>query len=52
MSHYEILGLTPDATESSIKKAYRELSFKNHPDRNPSAEASEKIRKINEAYEV
>jgi DnaJ-class molecular chaperone len=52
MSHYDILGIQPDASESMIKKAYRELSFKNHPDRNPSPEASVRMREINEAYEV
>ena len=52
MSHYQVLGIKEDANESAIKKAYRELSFKNHPDRNPSPEASTKMREINEAYEV
>ena len=52
MSHYEVLGIPKDANETAIKKAYRELSFKNHPDRNPSPEASAKMREINEAYEV
>jgi DnaJ-class molecular chaperone len=52
MTHYEVLGIPKDSTESAIKKAYRELSFKNHPDRNPSPEASAKMQQINEAYEV
>ena len=52
MTHYEVLGIPKDANEGTIKKAYRELSFKNHPDRNPSPEASTKMRQINEAYEV
>jgi DnaJ-class molecular chaperone len=52
MSHYDILGIQKDASESMIKKAYRELSFKNHPDRNPSPEASVRMQEINEAYEV
>jgi len=52
MTHYDILGIPKDSTESAIKKAYRELSFKNHPDRNPSPEASAKMQQINEAYEV
>jgi molecular chaperone DnaJ len=50
--HYDVLGIQKDASESVIKKAYREMSFKNHPDRNPSPEASVKMREINEAYEV
>jgi DnaJ-class molecular chaperone len=52
MTHYDVLGIPKDSTESAIKKAYRELSFKNHPDRNPSPEASAKMQQINEAYEV
>jgi DnaJ-class molecular chaperone len=52
MTHYEVLGIPKDANEGTIKKAYRELSFKNHPDRNPSPEAASKMREINEAYEV
>lgn len=51
-SYYEILGVSPDATETDIKKAYRTLSLKYHPDRNPSEDAKEKIQKINEAYET
>jgi len=52
MTHYEVLGIPKDSTETAIKKAYRELSFKNHPDRNSSPEASSKMQQINEAYEV
>ena len=48
---YEILGVSNDASESDIKKAYRSLSLKFHPDRNPSEEAKSKIQEINEAYE-
>ncbi len=51
-SYYDILGVSPDATETDIKKAYRTLSLKYHPDRNPSEDAKEKIQKINEAYET
>ena len=52
MDYYETLGIGRDASESAIKKAYRELSFKNHPDRNSSPDATVKIQKINEAYET
>ena len=52
MSHYEILGVEKTATDAEIKKAYRALSFKYHPDKNKSHDAEEKIRQINEAYEV
>jgi DnaJ-class molecular chaperone len=49
---YDILGISKDASESEIKKAYRSLSLKYHPDRNPSEEAKTKILEINEAYET
>ena len=48
---YDVLGVAQDASESEIKKAYRNLSLKYHPDRNPSEEAKTKIQQINEAYE-
>lgn len=48
---YEILGISNDASEPEVKKAYRALSLKYHPDRNPSEEAKAKIQAINEAYE-
>jgi DnaJ family protein B protein 4 len=51
-SFYEILGVKNDASETEIKKAYRTLSLKYHPDRNPSDEARVLFPKINEAYEV
>jgi len=51
-SFYEILGVKNDATETEIKKAYRSLSLKYHPDRNPSEEARTLFPKINEAYEI
>jgi len=51
-NHYEVLGVSNDANETDIKKAYRALSLKYHPDRNPSEEAISKIQQINEAYEI
>ncbi len=47
-----ILGLTGEITPEISKKAYREASKKYHPDRNSSPEAHEKIRIINDAYDV
>ena len=52
MSHYDTLGVSKTASELEIKKAYRSLSLKYHPDRNPTEDAATKIREINDAYEV
>jgi molecular chaperone DnaJ len=50
---YRVLGVSREASNDVIKKAYRKLVFKHHPDRNPNnKEAEAKIREINEAYEV
>ncbi|HZO88941.1 MAG TPA: DnaJ domain-containing protein [Chthonomonadaceae bacterium] len=51
-NYYDTLGLSPSATSEEIKKRYRELARRYHPDVNPSAEASQKIKLINEAYHV
>ncbi len=51
--YYEILGLPRDASEDDIKKSYRRLAMKHHPDRNPgSKEAEENFKEASEAYEV
>jgi len=53
MKHYETLGLSKEADENEIKKAYMKLARQYHPDKNQgSKEAEEKFKKINEAYEV
>lgn len=47
-----MLGLTPDASEGDIRKKYRQLAMKYHPDRNPGVDAQEKFILLTEAYEV
>lgn len=51
-NYYEILGVTDTAELSEIKKAYRKLAVKYHPDKNPDLEAEEKFKEINQAYET
>ena len=48
--YYEILGVPKTASVDQIKKAYRELALRYHPDRNKDKGAEEKFKEINEAY--
>ncbi|UCD30833.1 MAG: molecular chaperone DnaJ, partial [Desulfobacterales bacterium] len=51
--YYEVLGLSRNASEAEIKKAFKRLAMKHHPDRNPDDEgAVEKFKEAKEAYEV
>ena len=51
--YYEVLGVNRDASDDDIKKSYRKLAMKYHPDRNPdSKDAEEKFKEAKEAYEI
>ena len=51
--YYEVLGVNKNATEAELKKAYRKMAMKYHPDQNQGdKEAEEKFKEVNEAYEV
>ena len=51
--YYDVLGVQKNATADEIKKAYRKLAIKYHPDKNPGdKEAEEKFKEAAEAYEI
>ena len=51
--YYEALGVARNASEADIKKAYRRLAMKHHPDRNPGDKAAEaKFKEIQQAYDI
>lgn len=50
--YYEVLGVSKSASKDEIKKAYRKLALKYHPDRNKESDAAERFKEISEAYAV
>ena len=51
--HYEVLGVEKDADDAALKKAYRKLALKLHPDKNVGdASATEKFKELNASYET
>jgi molecular chaperone DnaJ len=50
--YYEVLGVSRDASNEEIRRAFRKLAFQYHPDRNRDGDAAEKFKEVNEAYEV
>ena len=50
--YYEVLGVPRTATDEEIKRAFRKLAFKYHPDRNSDDGAEARFKEISEAYEI
>lgn len=50
--YYEVLGVSPTASEEEIRRAFRRLAMEWHPDRNPDPRAAERFKEIHEAYQV
>ena len=51
-NYYNTLGIAPNASEDDIKKVYRSLAMRFHPDRNPAPGAEARFKSITKAYEI
>ena len=52
MNYYKVLGIDKSATKEDIKKAYKNLARKWHPDKNKSPDASQKFKEVSVAYQI
>lgn len=52
LDYYDLLGVSRDASQDDIKRAFRKLAFKYHPDRNKRPDAEERFKEVSEAYAV
>ena len=52
LDYYDVLGVGPEASQDEIKRAFRKLAFKYHPDRNKMPNAEEKFKEASEAYAI
>jgi hypothetical protein len=52
VDYYKVLGVGRGATDDELKKAYRRLAMKYHPDKNPSPQADSLFKQVSEAYDV
>lgn len=52
VDHYAVLGVSSDSNEEEIRRAYKRLALRYHPDKNPDADAEEKFKQIAQAYEI